>query len=100
MVDIKPGQAFVAGVSAKVARGLLDAAAKAGLDPKTAVRTTDGGFVVPEQIAPSPSKSPSKPASKPASKGKTARILPVDPPPEPDPSPAPRRRRKKTEKES
>lgn len=80
MVDIKPGQVYVPGASAKVARALLDAAAAAGLNPKLAVRSTDGGFVVPEQLVPD---------------GKTARILPVDPPPEPDPSSAPPRRRRK-----
>lgn len=86
MADIKPGQVFVAGATAAAARQLLDAARKAGLNPKLAVRTTEGGFIVPDAIAPGPAK-------------KTARILPVDPPPEPDSPPAPRRRRKKnTEK--
>lgn len=83
MVNLKPGQTYVPGSSARVARQLLDAASKAGLNPKLAVRTTEGGFVVPDQIAPAPSR--------------TARILPVDPPPEPKPVPEakPRGRRKK-----
>lgn len=83
MVDIKPGQVFVPGTSAKLARQLLDGARKAGLNPKLAVRTTEGGFVVPEAVM---AKQPAK---------RTARILPVDPPPEPDPSAAPPRRRRK-----
>jgi hypothetical protein len=86
MVDVRPGQVYVPGINAKNARALLAAAAKAGLNPKLAVRATEGGFVVPEQIAPKPSK--------------TARILPVDPPPEPaTPSPTARRGRKKSTKE-
>ena len=82
MGDIQPGQVFVPGINAKTARALLDAAAKAGLNPKAAVRTTEGGFVVPEEIAPKPSK-------------RTARVLPVDPPPEPTSAKASRGRRKK-----
>lgn len=86
MTDVKPGWVFVPGVNAKTARALLDAAAKAGLNPKTAVRTTEGGFLVPEEITPKPRK--------------TARTLPVDPPPEPKSATAPRgRRRKSTTKE-
>jgi hypothetical protein len=96
MVDLRPGQTFVPGATAKTARRLLDAAAKAGLDPKTAVRTTEGGFIVPEAVVPGePAKSPAKPKAAPK-KGKTARILPVDPPPEPTSATASRGRRKKS----
>lgn len=70
MADLKPGQVYVPGSTAKVARALLDAAKAAGLDPKAAVKTTEGGFIVPEAIAP----------------GHTAPT---------EPSPAPRRRRSK-----
>jgi hypothetical protein len=86
MVTVQPGFTYVPGQSAKTARALLNAAAKAGLDPKTAVRTTEGGFVVPDELAPGTSR-------------KKARILPVDPPPEPKKAAAPRRRRKSTTKE-
>lgn len=87
MSDVKPGQVFVAGTSRDTARELLAAARGAGLDAAV-VRTTAGGFIVPERIAPKP-------------QGKTARALPVDPPPEPEPkkpSSASRTRRKKSTK--
>ena len=86
MADVKPGQVFVPGTSAKVARQLLEGAKKAGLDPKLAVRTTEGGFIVPEAALP----GASEPAEKPP-----APDLPADKPSESDPSPAPPRRRRK-----
>jgi hypothetical protein len=88
MADLKPGETYVAGATSKIARQLLDAAAKAGLNPKTSVRSTEGGFIVPDQIAP----------TAPAPKKRTARALPVDPPPEPKAA-TPRRRKKSTTKE-
>lgn len=95
MVDLKPGQVYVPGSDAKTARSLLNAAAKAGLNPKLAVRTTEGGFVVPEQIAPS--------AAKPKASRARATTPAGDSPPAPEPSPASsrgRRRKKNPQKGS
>lgn len=96
MSDLKPGETFVpVGANpGKTARTLLAQADKAGL-PVSVVRTTEGGFIVPDAAAP----GTHKPATKPKGK-RTARILPVDPPPEPDPSATASRgrRRKKTTK--
>lgn len=100
MVDLKPGQTYVPGTSAKVARRLLEAARRVGLDPKAVVKTTEGGFVVPEVVATNAAEPPvraqaaKKPAAKPASKA--AAKKPATEKPDTDSSTAaPRRRRKK-----
>lgn len=59
MVDVQPGQVFVPGASAQIARQLINAAVDAGLSPRV-VRTTSGGFVVPEAIDPSAVKAVKK----------------------------------------
>lgn len=89
MVDVKPGEVYVPGATPKVARALLANARRAGL-PHSVVRTTEGGFVVPTVVAPG-NQDPAEPPS-----GKTARILPVDPPPEPKKKAAGTRSRRKT----
>lgn len=93
MTDIKPGQVYVAGTSPSTARRLLDAARRVGLDPKLAVRTTEGGFVVPEAVATN--------ASKPAVKAQPAKKTPAKKADTDSSAAPPRRRRKKNpEKES
>ena len=56
-MTVNEGEAFVAGLDADTANRLLEAAAKAGLDPSV-VRAApgDGGFVVPEALAKSADK--------------------------------------------
>lgn len=52
-MTVNEGEAFVAGDDSETAKSLLEAAEKAGLDPSV-VRLSpgDGGFVVPEELAP------------------------------------------------
>lgn len=58
-MTVNEGEAFVAGTDAETARKLLDAAAKAGLDPSVVrVSPGDGGFVVPEELAAKPKRAP------------------------------------------
>lgn len=45
------GETFVPGKTPENARALLDAATELGLDPADAVRTINGGFVVPNAVA-------------------------------------------------
>jgi hypothetical protein len=49
-MSMRVGDAFVAGRSPEAARALLTAAVRLGLDPAV-VRTTDGGYIVPEEVA-------------------------------------------------
>jgi hypothetical protein len=64
MVNIQPGEAFVAGRSRSQAQGLLALAAERGLDP-TVVRATVGGYVVPEALLEEPkTPKPKAPAKK------------------------------------
>lgn len=46
----QPGQVFVQGHERTTARALLDASEELGLDPRTTVRTTVHGFIVPEEV--------------------------------------------------
>jgi len=63
-MTVNEGEAFVAGTDPETAQKLLDAAEKAGLDPSVVkVASADGGFVVPEELAPKP-KSSEKPTTK------------------------------------
>ena len=63
-MTVNEGEAFVAGLDSDTAQQLLAAAEKAGLDPSVVrVSSADGGFVVPEELAPKP-KSPEKPAAR------------------------------------
>jgi hypothetical protein len=63
-MTVNEGEAFVAGDDPQTAKGLLEAAEKAGLDPSVVrLASGDGGFVVPEELAPkktSKSKSTDK----------------------------------------
>jgi hypothetical protein len=64
MTTVNEGEAFVAGDDSEAAQKLLAAAEKAGLDPSVVrVSPGDGGFIVPEELAPKP-KSSEKPATK------------------------------------
>jgi hypothetical protein len=65
-MTVNEGEAFVEGTDADTAKGLLEAAEKAGLDPAVVrLAPGDGGFIVPEELAPKPKKSTSdKPAAK------------------------------------
>ena len=62
-MTVNEGEAFVANGDdpSETARNLLEAAEKAGLDPAV-VRTasSDGGFIVPEELAPKPKAAAKK----------------------------------------
>lgn len=45
------GETFVNGKNAETARALLSAAERVGLDPALVVRTTQSGFIVPDEVA-------------------------------------------------
>ncbi|MET0488738.1 MAG: hypothetical protein ABWZ30_05475 [Jiangellaceae bacterium] len=62
-MTVNEGEAFVAGGDTETAQKLLAAAEKAGLDPSVVRYSADGGFVVPEELAPKP-KASDKPAAK------------------------------------
>ncbi len=47
---LRPGETRIEGLDPVVARGLLDAATEVGMDAHV-VRVTDGGFVVPTEVA-------------------------------------------------
>lgn len=64
-MTVNEGEAFVAGNDPETAKGLLEAAEKAGLDPSVVrLAPGDGGFVVPEELAPKKTASKSKSTDK------------------------------------
>jgi spore coat polysaccharide biosynthesis protein SpsF (cytidylyltransferase family) len=57
-MTVNEGEAFVAGDDTDTAQKLLEAAEKAGLDPSVVrLAAGDGGFIVPEALAPRSKKS-------------------------------------------
>jgi hypothetical protein len=63
-MTVNEGEAFVEGADSDTAKALLEAAEKAGLDPAVVRYSAgDGGFIVPEALAPKP-KSSEKPTTR------------------------------------
>jgi hypothetical protein len=62
-MTVNEGEAFVANGEdvSETARELLEAAEKAGLDPSVVrAASSDGGFIVPEELAPKPKAAAKK----------------------------------------